>query len=157
MKRTAITVLASLALVSPALAQNWGQDYNQGIIGVLGGTETSGTLAINCADSGNGVVAQGDFSLFLNPAVESEIGDASPSELSFSVDGITVVLPVSADEGDGFVYEKVPATLDQATQLVDLLETGKTLVVTAGGKQLASIGLEGAGAALDGVDICLTP
>ena len=157
MKRTAITLLAGLALVTPALAQDWGQDYNQGIIGVLGGTETSGTLAINCADSGNGVVAKGNFSLFLNPAVESEIGDASPGELTFSVDGTEVTLPVSANEGDGFVFEKTPDTLDKATQLLDLLETGKDLVVKAEGKQLASIGLDGAGAALEGVEVCLAP
>ncbi|SEQ23982.1 hypothetical protein SAMN05428969_2354 [Devosia sp. YR412] len=149
--------MAGLALVAPAAAQDWGSDYNQGIIGVLGGTEAGGTISLNCADNGNGVVVKGDLSIFLNPGVDSEIGDASPGELTFSVDGKDVVLPVSADQGDGFVYEKTAATLDHATQLLDLLETGKTLVVTGEGKQLASIGLEGAGAALDGVEVCLVP
>lgn len=155
MKRTALTLLATLALAAPALAQSWGSDYNQGIIGVLGGTEATGTISINCADSGNSVVPDGALSIFLNPATTSEIGNTSPGDLTFTVDGTAVSLPVTDNQGDGFVYDKSAATLDQATQLIDLLETGKSLVVTAGGTELATIALDGAGEALDGIDACL--
>jgi hypothetical protein len=157
MKYSAIVILAGAMLATPAFAQDWGQDYNQGIIGVLGGTEAGGTISLNCADAGNGVVKQGELSIFLNPGTSSAIGDASPGELSFDVDGTVVVLPVTDNQGDGFVYDKTPETLDQATDLVDLLETGKVLVVSAAGEDIATIDLAGAGEALDGVDVCLAP
>lgn len=157
MTRTALALLTATLLVAPAWAQDWGSDYNQGIIGVLGGTESGGTISIDCADSGNGVVAAGDFSIFLNPAAGKETVASEHDTLSFEVDGTVVELPVAGNGGDGFVYEKTPATLDHATDLVDLLETGQELVVTAGGSEIARISLDGAGAALDGVDVCLVP
>ncbi|HEY8576504.1 MAG TPA: hypothetical protein VIL88_09230 [Devosia sp.] len=156
MKQSTFLVAAGLMLAAfPSFAQEWGSDYNMGSIGVLGGTEADGTISIDCAESGNAVVPQGSLSIFLNPAVRAEGADAAATELTFSVDGTDVVLPVTREGGEAFVFSKMPETLDQATQLIDLLETGEELVVTADGEHLARIGLEGAGAALDGVEVCL--
>lgn len=157
MKHTAILILAGALLTSPAAAQNWGSDYNMGSIGVLGGTEADGTISIDCAEAGNAVVPQGALSIFLNPAQDVEIDSASVGDLVFAVDGTEVTLPVADNGGDGFVFDKTSASLPQAQQLLDLLETGDELVVTAGGTELARIGLQGAGEALDGVEVCLTP
>ena len=157
MKQTAMVILASFALAAPALAQEWGSDYNMGSIGVLGGNSASGTISIDCAEAGNGVVDRGALSIFLKPGAASMIGSASPGELGFDVDGTTVSLPVADDAGDGFVYEKTTASLIDATALIDLLKGGKQLTVTAGTEQIASIGLDGAAAALDGVEACLVP
>lgn len=157
MKQTAMILLASLALAAPALAQDWGSDYNMGSIGVLGGNSASGTISIDCADAGNGVVEKGALSIFLKPGAASMIGATSPGALDFDVDGTTVSLPVADDAGDGFIYEKTTESLIDVTALIDMLKGGKQLTVTAGAEQIASIGLDGAAAALDGVEACLVP
>jgi hypothetical protein len=155
--RVAMAILASLALAAPALAQDWGGDYNMGSIGVTGGNSASGTIMLDCAEGGNGVVPQGALSIFFKARADSRIGAASPGNLRFSVDGTDVSLPVSDDKGDGFVYEKTPETLVEATQLVDLLKAGKQLSVSADGAEIAQIDLKGAAAALVGVEACLVP
>lgn len=157
MKRTAIMILASLALVAPSMAKDWGSDYNMGSIGVSGGDEASGMIVIDCAESGNGVVPVSALSIFLTPAAGSQIGATSVGELTFSIGGTDVVLPVADNGGDGFVFDKTSETLSAVTQLLDLLETGDELVVTASGEDIARIDLGGAGEALDGVEACLVP
>lgn len=155
MRVAAVAILASLA--APAVAQDWGSGYNMGSIGVTGGNSASGTIMLDCADGGNGVVPQGALSIFLKARADSMIGAASPGNLRFSVDGTDVSLPVADDEGDGFVYEKTPETLAEATRLVDLLKAGMQLRVLADGAEIARIDLKGAVAALDGVEACLVP
>lgn len=152
-----VSALVLVMLASPAMAQDWGSDYNMGSIGVLGGNSASGTISIDCAEAGNGVVEKGALSIFLRPGAAVMIDDKSPGELTFDVDGTAVDLPVSDNKGDGFVYEKTAATLIDATALLDLLKGGKELVVTAKADEIARIGLDGAAEALDGVEACLVP
>lgn len=155
MKTTALLVLAGLCMTAPAFAQDWGSTYNMGSIGVSGGNEASGSIVIDCAESGNAVVKQGAFAIFLKPSAQSSIGEASPGDLTFSIDGTDVVVPVSDNKGDGFVYDKTPETLSEATRLVELLKSGKELVVTGAESEIARIDLDGAGLVLEGVEVCL--
>lgn len=154
MKHLALVIAAGLVSIAPAAAQ-WGGGYNMGTIGVSGGDEAGGMIIINCAEAGNPVVPQGALSIFLKPAADSTIGQASPGQLGFNVDGTDIVLPVGDDKGDGFVFDKTPETLAGASQLIDLLKAGDRLTVTAGGSAIATIDLAGAGAALDGIEACL--
>ncbi len=157
MRNAPALILATMAFVTPAAAQEWGSDYNMGSIGITGGTPADGTITIDCAEAGNAVVPQGSLSIWLQPAVRA-IGAGSPAdELTFAVDGTELVLPVSAEEGSGFVFNKTAETLDLASQLIGLLQTGTELVVTGESGHLARIDLQGAAAALDGVEVCLTP
>lgn len=154
MKRTAILVCASLAMMAPAVAQDWSSDYNMGSIGVSGGNEAAGILVIDCAEAGNGVVAQGALSLFLTPASGAT---ATAGDFVFAIGDAPITLKFADNQGDGFYHDKTPDSLDALTALIDGLETGDTLVVTQGANEIARIPLDGAGAALDGVDVCLEP
>lgn len=156
MKRLVVAMLASALLSAPALAQ-WDIGYNMGTISVTGGNSASGTISIACADAGNGTVPQGSLTIFVKPGAASMIGAASPGQLTFAVGQSSVALPVGADAGDGFVYDKSAATLAEATALIDLLRTGTSVAITAGSEQIARIGLDGAAAALEGVEACLVP
>ena len=156
MKRSVFAILASLVLAGPAMAQ-WVSGYNMGTIGVTAGNSASGTISVQCADAGNGTVDQGDLSIFVKPGAASMIGTSSPGELIFEVGGSSVALPVGDDAGDGFVYDKSAETLADAAALIDLLRTGTSVAITAGSEQIAQIRLDGAAAALDGVEACLTP
>lgn len=157
MMRTVTTIIVSLMLAAPALAQDWGSGYNMGSIGVTGGNSANGTIMLDCAEGGNGVVPQGALSIFLKARSNSTVGTASPGKLRFSVDGTDLLLPVAEDAGDGFVYEKTPETLAEATRLIELLKAGKQLSVSADGTEIARIDLKGAAAALDGIEACLVP
>lgn len=154
MNRIAITILTSLALAAPAVAQDWGSDYNMGSIGVLGGSEATGTFSLDCAEAGNGVVRQGSLSVFLNPAAGTV---AAAGDFVLDIDGEAITLPFADNQGDGFVHDKSASSLPALTALVDGLETGTVLVVTQGDTVVARIGLVGAAAALDGIDVCLVP
>lgn len=155
MRPSLILIVTGLAFSAPAFAQDWGSDYNMGSIGVLGGSEANGTIMVDCAEAGNPVVPKGSLTIFLKPAHRADIGAESPGDLTFSVDGTDVVLPVSDNKGDGFVFDKTPKTLANATTLIDLLKSGQELLVTAGDTDIARIPLDGAAAALDGVEACL--
>lgn len=154
MKTSAFAILVGLLAASPALAQDWGQDYNMGSIGVMGGSEADGIVVIDCAEAGNGVVEQGALSLFITPmaGVTAKAGD-----FDFIIGGDTITLPFKDNQGDGFFHDKTPESLDAVTALVDGLETGTALVVTQADAEVARIPLDGAAAALDGVDVCLAP
>lgn len=156
MKSFAIGLTAALLLTSPAWAQTWGSDYNMGSIGVFAGTDASGTLSIDCAETGNGVVEQGSLSIFVRPQAGTSTDSNSPGDVTFNVDGQSVSLPVSDNSGDGFVYEKTAKTLADAKTLIDLLRNGKHLFITSEFETLADIPLDGAAAALEGIDTCLT-
>lgn len=156
MKRLVMATAAGVLLSAPAMAQ-WSSDYNMGSIGVLGGNSASGTISVTCAEAGNGVVEQGALSIMLKPGAASMIGSASPGALTFDVDGTAVSLPVTDDEGDGFVYDKTADTVENAAALIALLKDGKSLTVAAGDEQVARLRLKGAADALDGVEACLTP
>lgn len=67
MKSFAISLTATLLLVSPAWAETWGSDYNMGSIGVHAGTDTSGTITLDCAETGNAFVDRGALSIFVQP------------------------------------------------------------------------------------------
>ena len=156
MKLFVIGVTASVLLASPAQAQTWGSDYNMGSIGILGGTESSGTITIDCAESGNGVVEQGALSIFVRPKTGMLADSKSPGDLTFNVDGQSVSLPVSDNSGDGFVYEKTSKTLADAKTLIGLLRKGEHLFITSEFETLVDIPLDGAATALEGLDTCLT-
>ena len=156
MKHLAIGLSAILLLVSPAWAQTWGSDYNMGSIGVRAGTDASGTITLDCAESGNAFVDQGALSIFVRPKADAPAKDAAPASLNFDVDGQSVSLPVSDNSGDGLIYEKTPETLAAATGLIAMLRDGKQLTVSNGTDVLAQMRLDGATEALDGVDACLT-
>jgi len=156
MKSFAIGLTAMLLLISPAWAQTWGSDYNMGSIGVFAGTEASGTISLDCAESGNAFVEQGALSIFVKPQAGLVMEANSPGDLTFNVDGQSVSLPVSDNSGDGFVYEKTPETLADAKTLIGLLRNGEHLIITSEFATLADIPLDGAADALDGVDTCLT-
>lgn len=155
MKHSVFLILAGLSLTTPAFAQSWGSDYNMGSIGVSGGDEANGTIMVDCAEAGNPFVEKGSLTIFLRPAHRADIGMESPGDLSFSVDGTVIALPVTDNQGDGFVFEKSADTLADAIRLIDLLKSGDELLVTAGDTDIARIRLEGAAAALDGVEACL--
>jgi hypothetical protein len=152
MIRLILPVALGLAMIAPAAAQDWGSGYNMGSIGVTGGSAGTGEIMIDCAESGNPVVAQGSLSMFIKPASDAK---AKSGNFSFAVDGEAVTLPVGADQGDGFVYDKTPETVADAVRLIDLLKGGRELVVSAGDAEIARIGLDGAAAALEGVEVCL--
>lgn len=154
MKKSLILVLTGALMATTAIAQDWGSDYNMGSIGVSGGNEASGAIVIDCAEAGNGLVPQGSLSVFVNPAVGVE---ATAGDFSFQVGDTAITLPVADNAGDGFVHDKTADSLDALTALIDALETGDEVVVSQAGTEIARIGLEGAGTALDGVEACLTP
>lgn len=152
MIRSILPLALGLVLVAPAAAQDWGSGYNMGSIGVTGGSAGTGEIMIDCAESGNPVVQQGSLSIFLKPASGAK---AKAGAFSFAVDGDAVTLPVGADQGDGYVYDKTPETVADAARLIDLLKSGQELVVSASNAEIARIGLDGAAVALDGVEVCL--
>lgn len=154
MKTSAIVVLTGLLLASPVSAQGWGSDYNMGSIGVMGGDAASGTIVIDCAEAGNAVVPEGALSLFVTPAAGSA---ATAGEFGLAIGATSITLPFADNGGDGFVHDKTPDSLDRLTALIDALETGEEVVVTQADREIARIGLAGAGAALDGVETCLVP
>lgn len=154
MTKFVILVLTGLLMASPAIAQDWGSDYNMGSLGVSGGDAASGTIVIDCAEAGNGVVPQGSLSVFVNPAAGVT---AIAGDFAFQIGSTAITLPFVDNGGDGFVHDKTADSLDQLTALIDALETGTDVVVTQGGSEIAHIGLDGAGAALDGVEACLVP
>ena len=154
MKASLIVILGGLLMTSPALAQDWSSGYNMGSIGVSGGDDASGTIVIDCAEAGNGVVKQGSLSVFVNPM---QGAGATAGDFTFTVGETAVTLPFADNGGDGFVHDKTADSLDALTALVDALETGPEVVVSQGDAELANIGLDGAAAALDGVEACLTP
>lgn len=156
MKRIVCAILASLVLAGPAMAQ-WSSGYNMGTIGVTGGNSASGTISVQCADAGNGVVKQGAMTIYVKPGAASMIGTTTPGTLTFVAGAASVGLPVSDDVGDGFVYDKTAPTLADAAALIDLLKSGTSVAVQAGSAEIARIRLDGAAAALDGVEACLTP
>ena len=156
MKHFIVGITASLMLASPAWAQTWGSDYNMGSIGILGGTEASGTISLDCAESGNAFVEPGALSIIVRPQPGALPDGNSPGDLTFNVDGQSVSLPVSDNSGDGFVYEKTSETLADAKTLIGLLRNGEHLFITSEFATLADIPLDGAAEALDGVDTCLT-
>lgn len=156
MNKFALALMMSAALTAPAWAE-WGSNYNMGSIGVLGGEADLGTISLDCAESGNAVVPQGALSIFLKPMPDMIPVGTSLDTLNFDVDGTSIALPTGPDEGDGYVYEKTPETLADATKLIELLRSGTDLTVTSGDYHLASISLEGAAAALEGVEVCLAP
>ncbi|MGB3338589.1 MAG: hypothetical protein WBA73_15550 [Devosia sp.] len=154
MKKPVILVLTAMLMASPAIAQDWGSDYNMGSIGVSGGDAASGTIVIDCAEAGNGVVPQGSLSVFVNPAPGAA---ATAGDFSFHIGGNAITLPFADNGGDGFVHDKTADSLDQLSALFDALETGDEVVVRQADSEIADIGLAGAGAALDGVEACLVP
>ena len=156
MIRIIFAVLASGLMVAPATAQ-WASDYNMGTLGVMGGNSASGTISVQCADAGNGTVKQGDLSIFIKPGAASMVGTASPGKLKFEFGDSNVSLPVADDAGDGFVYDKTPTTLGDARALIGLLKSSSTVAVLAGSEQIANVRLDGAVAALAGVEACLVP
>jgi hypothetical protein len=157
MKPFATGLTATLLFVSPAWAQTWGSDYNMGSIGVHAGTENSGTITLDCAETGNAFVEQGALSIIVRPPAGVLTDTNSPGDLSFNVDGQSVSLPVSDNLGDGFVYEKTPETLAEATTLIGLLRNGEHLFITSEFETLVDIPLDGAATALEGTDTCLAP
>ena len=156
MKRTVFAILTSFVLAGPAMAQ-WASGYNMGTIGVTGGNSASGTINGQCAYAGNGTVEQGDLAIFIKSGAASMIGTTSPGTLTFTAGDSSVALPVADDAGDGFVYDKSAETLADAAALIDLLRTGTSVTIAASGEQIARIRLDGAAAALDGVEACLAP
>lgn len=154
MKASVIVILGGLLMASPALAQDWSSGYNMGSIGVSGGDDASGTIVIDCAEAGNGVVKQGSLSVFVNPMPGAV---ATAGDFAFTVGETAVTLPFADNGGDGFVHDKTADSLDALTALIDALETGAEVVVSQGDAELVRIGLDGAAAALDGVEACLTP
>lgn len=152
MRKTQILILTALALPIPAFAQDWSSGYNMGSIGVSGGNEASGTIVIDCAESGNAVVPEGSLSLFVTPAPGIT---ATAGDFIFTIGGEDITLAFADNQGDGFVHDKTPESLDALTALIDALATGDEVVITEANNEIARIGLEGAGAALDGVDVCL--
>ena len=152
--KTPLVFILGVFLASPVLAQDWSEDNNQGIIEVVGGTAASGTIIINCADTGNSVVPIGSLALYVSPA-SGRSGTAG--DLTFVIGDTSITLPFADNGGDSFVHDKNPDSVTKLTALVDALETGDTVVITQGDEELARIGLEGAGVALAGVEPCLLP
>lgn len=146
--------MIGLLASAPVLAQDWGSDYNMGSIGVVGGTEATGTITIDCAEAGNGVVEQGSLSVFVSPAPGIT---ASAGDFIFTIGGEDITLPFADNGGDSFVHDKTPESLDALQALIDGLESGSEVVVTEANNEIARIGLDGAGEALDGVEACLEP
>lgn len=154
MQKSLTLAFTVLLLASPAIAQDWGSDYNMGSIGVLGGTAASGTIAIDCAEAGNAIVPQGSLSVFVNPVPNAT---ATAGDFDFAIGQAAVTLPFADNGGDGFVHEKTADSLDQLSALIDALATGDEVVISQAGSEIARIGLSGAGAALDGIEVCLLP
>lgn len=154
MKRLLLSALAGLSLAASAQAE-WGSGYNMGTIGISGGSAEGGTILIDCVEAGNGTVAQGTLTLFLQPMAGTMPNSTSPGEMTFAVDGSAVALAMGENSGDGFVHEMTEASRDALRLLAGWMAEGEELTVLSGERVVARIDLAGAAEALEGLEACL--
>ena len=152
----------ALALIaSPALAQDWGTDFNMGTFAAGGGSAANGYLNLECADKSSGFESAGQPFIALTVMDGVELDKKSlPGEITFWVgDDQSYLLPMSIEAGSTtrLVYDYSADTVEQARWLVEALREGSSVTAKADETILATIELEGSDDALELVEECIAP
>ena len=148
-------------IASPALAQDWGTDFNMGTFAAGGGSAANGYLNLECADKSSGFDSAGQPFIALTVIDGEQLDKKSlPGEITFSIDDDqSYLLSMSIEDGSTtrLVYDYSDDTVEQARGLVEALRKGSIVTAKADETILASLDLEGSDDALELVEDCIAP
>jgi len=159
LRRSVLALSCALLPLSPALSAQvqpdpiWGGYFNMGVFAAGGGSEADGHLSLEC--SGESLDDAGAFFLQLTTASRIEAFVDAPPELDFTIDGTTLTLPVTAENGKEFFYRSDPEDDAATLALIGALRRGLELVVSAPEVNIAWISLRGSSRALVYVEQCV--
>lgn len=154
-------IVALAMIASPALAQDWGTDFNMGTFAAGGGSPDNGYLNLECAGEGSGFDFAGQPFIALTVIDGEQLDKKSlPDEITFWVDDEqSYLLPMSIEEGSTtrLVYDYSADTVEQARGLVEAMRQGSIVTAKADENVIASLDLEGSNDTLELVEDCIAP